>query len=136
MGSCSINGIIGILSQIEDFGLWNPTIDEYKVIPPSPAQSVPYRNCSWLIHGIGYDHVKDDYKVLLRISFYHLSQNDCEYLGLDEENVPWKDVSYDSAWEIYSLRSNSWRKLNINIPMAIPYYELIMMRLILFTYQF
>ncbi|CAI8591528.1 unnamed protein product [Vicia faba] len=125
VGSCSINGIVGIVSLNEDFALWNPTTDECKVIPHSATESVPYRNCSWLIHGFGYDHVKDDYKVLRRVSFYQLSRNDCEYLGLDEENVPWKDVSYESVWEIYSLRSDSWRELNINIPMTIPSYQLI-----------
>ncbi|CAK8530187.1 unnamed protein product [Lathyrus sativus] len=125
VGSCSINGILGIVSQNEGFALWNPTIDEYKVIPPSPAESVPYRNFSWLIHGFGYDHVKNDYKVLWRIDFYQLNRHDCECLGLDEENVPWKDVSYEPVWEIYNLRSDSWRKLNINIPMTIPYIFLI-----------
>ncbi|AET00875.1 putative F-box domain, leucine-rich repeat domain, L domain-containing protein [Medicago truncatula] len=75
--------------------LWNPTTNEFKVIPPSLVLSQPYRE--YVHHLVGYDHVQDDYKVI------------------------WFSIPYDlppsfvSFWEIYSIRSNSWRKINIDM---------------------
>jgi hypothetical protein len=47
-----------------NFILWNPSPNEYKLIPPSPFDSGP----SWYLlvqyHGFGYDNVRYDYKVM------------------------------------------------------------------------
>ncbi|XP_004516882.1 F-box protein CPR1-like [Cicer arietinum] len=61
-------------------------------------------------HGFGYDHVRDDYKMIRRLDFFLDGQAD----------VPF-DEPIDSAsiWEIYSLRSNSWRKLDVDMPSCI-----------------
>ncbi|XP_012575126.1 F-box protein CPR1-like [Cicer arietinum] len=58
-------------------------------------------------HGFGYDHVRDDYKVIRQLDFFVDSQ----------ANVPCEaDVGFAPMWEIYSLRSNSWRKLDVDMP--------------------
>jgi molecular chaperone HtpG len=91
--------------------LWNPAIDELKVIPPSPVESVtPFRVFSPQIHGFGYDGVRDDYKVLRYVQF----NTDTLAHGLSDEHVVWND---EPLWEIYSLRNNSWKKLDIKMPM-------------------
>ncbi|XP_027348432.1 putative F-box protein At5g15660 [Abrus precatorius] len=44
------------------------------------------------LHGFGYDKVSDDYKIICTVA------------------------ALPKAWEIYSLRSDSWRKLDIDMP--------------------
>jgi len=59
-----------------------------KCIPPSP------RNDFYVSHRkFGYDRVDDDYKVLCLVEKYSLG-------------------TY--TWKIYSLRSNAWRKLDVD----------------------
>jgi molecular chaperone HtpG len=115
LSSSSINGIL-CLGQDASRGmvsifrvvLWNPATAEYMVIPPSPDEYVPpYRDPSFMFHGFGYDHVRDDYKLIRYISFFNVTDED--------EDVPWEDRSYDPLLEIYSLRSNSWRILEIDM---------------------
>jgi len=98
------SGINGILClYVEGFNskvvLWNPAIEEYKVIPFSPAFFVPpYVRVMNQIHGFGYDYIRDDYKVIQYVDFH----------------TNMSKVSYDPLWEIYSLKSNSWRKLDLD----------------------
>jgi len=116
LSSVSVNGIL-CLGQDRKRGrvysfravLWNPATAEFRVIPPSPDEfAPPYRNPVFYFHGFGYDRVREDYKVIRYISFFHLSD--------EEEDVPFEDRSYDPLLEIYSLRSNSWRILHVNMP--------------------
>jgi molecular chaperone HtpG len=115
LSSVSVNGIFclakekrGIVTTFQ-FALWNPTTAEVMVIPPSPIESVPpYRNPEVIFHGFGYDNVRDDYKLIRHITFFNVTDED--------EDVPLEDRSYDDLLEIYSLRSNSWRILDVNLP--------------------
>ncbi|XP_045804968.1 putative F-box protein At3g16210 isoform X2 [Trifolium pratense] len=120
VGSVSINGILCLTSMVvEDrkVVLWNPATDELKVIPPSPVESVtPFRVFLPQIHGFGYDGVRDDYKVLRYVQFGQISVLDTLARGLSDEHVAWNEISYEPLWEIYSLRSNLWRKLDIKMP--------------------
>ncbi|KAK2377998.1 F-box/kelch-repeat protein [Trifolium repens] len=105
--------------------LWNPTTDEFKVIPKSPVMFKPFAThvvshdvINFWVHenvlGFGYDRVIDDYKVLHQVSFV------TPRLFREREGgyVPLGDISLEPepVWEIYSLRSNSWRKLDIVMP--------------------
>ena len=78
---------------------WNPTTKKFKIIPPSrdidPNWYVSANN-----HQVGYDHVKDDYEML---RWTHRSPK------IDEDVPLLPDVSFR---EIYSLSSNSWRKID------------------------
>jgi molecular chaperone HtpG len=111
--SVSVNGIFclgqdrrrGIVNSFRAV-LWNPATTESVAIPPSPDEFVPpYRDPFIHFHGFGYDHVRDDYKVIRYMSFFDVTDED--------EDVPWEDRSYDPLLEIYSLRSNSWRTFEI-----------------------
>ncbi|XP_058775584.1 uncharacterized protein LOC131649847 [Vicia villosa] len=84
--------------------LWNPTTEEFKIIPPSLCvsrliESSPHDD-EWpefYVHGFGYDQVNNDYKVVrcVQIPLTH-------YLHI--------------FWEIYSLRNNCWSELKFKMP--------------------
>lgn len=60
------------------------------------------------LHGFGYDQVRDDYKVIRHVMFFPMTDADWE--------ETWKDGYHSSLWEIYSLKSNSWRKVAVDMP--------------------
>lgn len=100
--------------------LWNPTTEDFKVIPPHTSQ--PYAaNASHDVinfhsrdnlHGFGYDRVTNDYKMISYVTFAapRLFRMTGGYVPLGDH------ISLQPLWEIYSLKSNSWRKLDIVMP--------------------
>jgi len=87
---------------------WNLTTKEFKVLPSSPLEFTPpsYETVFISIHGFGYDPISDDHKVI-RHAAHILSFTDSEGCYFPP---------HDSLWEVYSLRSNSWRKLDVDMP--------------------
>ncbi|KAK7401189.1 hypothetical protein VNO78_12510 [Psophocarpus tetragonolobus] len=81
-----------------------PLIRKSFVIPPSPTESIPYGGVVVLFLGFGYDCVRDDYEVIRMVE--HEAQNDD-----DEDQM----VHYEFSWEVYSLKSDSWRQLDVNM---------------------
>jgi hypothetical protein len=141
LGSASVNGTICLYESLSAFHstttLWNPATGEFKLIPPSFQ---PYSNIKFnlLPEGFGYDSVKEDYKVIHNVKDPTDYKDEWIYLPnksdpfwetdvheLDLNDNFWKegefivDSTIDPFWEIYSLKSNSWRKLN-GIDMPIP----------------
>jgi len=106
LGSSSINGIICL--YLESTGivyLWNPSTNECKVTPPSPVEDVPYYiDIMVKYEGFGYDCARDDYKVIRYVCYFEVN---------NLEGIHHREWDFEYFWEIYSLRSNSWRKLNI-----------------------
>ncbi|CAJ2666480.1 unnamed protein product [Trifolium pratense] len=102
--------------------LWKPTTHEFKFIPSSPVESVsPYRESQVFCHGFGYDHIRDDIKIITFTAFAPLWQSPrclqlLQQLGVRREDVPWNEISCEPVWEIYSLRCNSWKKLDFDMP--------------------
>ncbi|XP_045797792.1 putative F-box protein At3g16210 [Trifolium pratense] len=95
MGIVSINGIL-CLNQ--GFGrrlvLWNPTTLEFSVIPRSPFVYVPpHGHPYYELHGFGYDHITNDYKVI-RFIDSNIIVEDYEEI-VDEGRSP-----YETFWEI------------------------------------
>jgi molecular chaperone HtpG len=113
-GFGSINGII-LLHQYCGYKhvLWNPATQKFKLLPLSLVDSyVPddvKRSLTFVsyLHGFGYDFVTDDYKVIRYLFFPDLETMHHRCLG---------NKYFDPLWEIYSLRSNSWRKLDVDMP--------------------
>ncbi|XP_004509871.1 F-box/kelch-repeat protein At3g06240-like [Cicer arietinum] len=99
--SSAINGILCIYDCDNHTKaiLWNPATKEIKVIPPSLGEFSPEFRTVFTLHGFGYDHVSDDYKVIQHVSYFVF------------DGGPWDNVIPDPFWEIYSLKRNSWRKL-------------------------
>ncbi|KAG2384056.1 Heat shock protein [Vigna angularis] len=112
LGSSSVNGILCFfIYQNHSVYLWNPTTGELKVIPHSPVEYVPLDACVRVrCLGFGYDGIQDDYKVIRSVQ--------------PEEAIPeygYTKWDYTHLFEIYSVRSNSWRKLKINITPRVEY---------------
>ncbi|RDX76589.1 F-box/kelch-repeat protein, partial [Mucuna pruriens] len=87
----SVNGILCLYTYKNDYNkivLWNPTTQEFKFIPSALYEYNPFELRFPLLYGFGYDHVTDDYKVIQYNRFYK-----------------------HFTWEMYSLRSNSWKKI-------------------------
>jgi len=108
-GFTSINGILCLLRSY-DFPkvlkvvLWNPAIKGFKIITPSSVElclvQPHFRWFDFCVHGFGYDHLTDDYKVIRHVEL--------------QPTVPPHDLH--TLWEIYSLKGNSWRTLNFDMP--------------------
>jgi molecular chaperone HtpG len=117
LSQTSVNGILCLAKNcVAKCVFWNPTTDEFKVIPSSPflSQLSQSRYVDPMVYfsGFGYDHVRDDYKVIRHLTSYPKTD---DYISDVDE--PWEDdVDFRHMWEIYSLRSNSWRKLDIEMP--------------------
>ncbi|XP_024640686.1 putative F-box protein At3g17620 [Medicago truncatula] len=88
-----VNGILCIISKTVVV-FWNPAPEKVKVIPPSQLEF----SYGIMDHGFDYDHVRDDYKLI-------------QYVDVVE--------CHDPLWEIYSLKSDSWRKMDIDMPIRI-----------------
>jgi len=110
-----INGIVCLYQGREPVViLWNPATEEYKVLPPSPTESpVHYEQDYYYVHGFGHDHVRDDYKVIRYVEHLFVPDDFKD----DMEGEPIR-LLRDNVWEIYNLRSNSWRKLDLDLPRA------------------
>lgn len=89
---------------------WNLSTKEFKVLPPSPLESVPpyYERVFCEMHGFGYDHVNHDHKVVRHVAHCRDLTNYEGYTGY----IP----PHDSYWELYSLRSNAWKQLEVDMP--------------------
>jgi len=76
-----------------------PSIDQVKVIPPGLFGHTPKAVSVIGIeyHGFGYDHVRNDYKVIRHMEIFSINKNEC-------------------FWEIYSLKSDSWKKKDFDMP--------------------
>ncbi|XP_016200455.1 F-box/kelch-repeat protein At3g06240-like [Arachis ipaensis] len=97
-----VNGIICHYERgREVIGLWNPKTDEHKIIPPGISDDEPGFDRHVSVHGFGYDNVNDDYKVVQCV-YYIYGRT------LFEEPVL-------RIWQIYSLKSNCWKKLDLEM---------------------
>lgn len=131
LGSASVNGTLCLYQGLTTV-LWNPSTSEFKIIPPSfkPKEKIEF---TLPPHGFGYDCVTDDYKVIRKVRYPFQFEGD-DWVCLPDKDDPfwetgvhhldlihdfWEEkglivklYDYDPCWEIYSLRSDSWRKLD------------------------
>ncbi|CAJ2661146.1 unnamed protein product [Trifolium pratense] len=112
--STSVNGIFclnqyyrgGDANKVR-FVLWNPATNEFVVLPPSPDESEPRPpdlSSYHSFHGFGYDKVRDDIKVFQYVTLDYYDYNNCP------------PITFDPMFVIYSLRTNSWRIIDIDMP--------------------
>ncbi|KAA8548443.1 hypothetical protein F0562_000127 [Nyssa sinensis] len=96
VGSC--NGLICIAIEEYDIFIWNPSTRKSKRLPNSGMRM---RYGCFMIYGFGYDDSTDDYKV---VGIYCVVGN----VG-----------SYETEVKIYTLRTDSWRRIQ-DFPCGIP----------------
>jgi F-box interacting protein len=100
LGSC--DGLLCLYNGEEEIAIWNPSTRKYRKLPVEEIEFPDYfTSCQYIIYGMGYDPVRDDYKVVRFIQFY----------GQDV----WD--SFDSEVKVYSMKSHSWRRIQ-----DFPYY--------------
>lgn len=51
-----INLTLCLYQDLATIVLWNPTVGKFKVIPPSPIDSIPYVTALVTLHGFAYDY--------------------------------------------------------------------------------
>ena len=96
----------------EKIVLWNPTTQTSTFLPPGLAPGLvesildddddmdfDFDDIFYQLHGFGYDRVTNDYKVI--------------------RNVRFAQAFLEPLWEIYSLRSNMWRELDVDMPYSL-----------------
>jgi molecular chaperone HtpG len=130
LGFGSINGTFCVHGSMIPckIVLWEPATQTMKFLPPGEAESLkssfPYEDeanvhvfVNWYLHGFGYDNVINDYKVIRYVDVY-AEDSLGEYVEDLEEIISLGgiDTNIGHLWEIYSLRSNSWRKLHVDMP--------------------
>ncbi|PNX76934.1 F-box protein [Trifolium pratense] len=99
--------------------VWNPSFEEFKVIPPNLDVFVlPHIvMVASQLHGFGYDYIGDDYKLIRYVEFYP----NHNYVLDGQINVPrlmslLKTIYDYPSWEIYSFKSSHWKKLDLDMP--------------------
>lgn len=97
VGSC--NGIICVAIDEKDVFLWNPATRKSKQLPPAGVEMKPGFYYIW---GFGYSESEDDYKVVGLFCVYGGG-------GLRESVV-----------KIYSLRANSWKRIE-DFSLGVPF---------------
>jgi len=70
-------------------------------------------------HGFGFDHVREDIKIIRHTLFSRIDGHVLRQLGVQRKDVSWNEKSYEPLWEIYSQRYNSWRILYVNMPVCL-----------------
>jgi molecular chaperone HtpG len=83
--------------------LWNPTTEQFHRVPINRARLYYEYEPHYTIHGFGYDHVRDDYKIILYVTYIG---------GLEDYD---QGIPSGPFWDIYSLKKNSWKKLYVDM---------------------
>ncbi|KAL2464595.1 F-box domain-containing protein [Forsythia ovata] len=98
MGPC--HGLFCIYDNNEEFFLWNPATREIKDIPKSPIPFQENKELKITESGFGFDPKTRDYKLI------KLVRNRRYYA----------DPFSDYQVEVYTLSTNSWRKIDVVVP--------------------
>lgn len=86
--SCSYNGIICLCDDEDVFYLWNPSIREFKRLPPAPPRRLAFAKYDKI--GFGYDSISKDYRII-RIVGENLSDDVLPKVHLYSSNTDsWK----------------------------------------------
>lgn len=124
------NGIICLWYSLGDVLLWNPATEESKLVPKFPFESPEGCINRTDVVGVGYDSMRENYKVIRIDSFYadddhyygpfydgdhnlDTSDDDFEITQTSSRFIPCKLVT------LYDLATDSWRKFQDNLTVDI-----------------
>ncbi|AES66326.1 putative F-box domain-containing protein [Medicago truncatula] len=107
IASSSVNGTLCIYDENDyhpTIVLWNPATDELHIVPKDHDYYVisdfsDDRDITYTVHGFGYDNVSDDYKIIRYVDYH------------GKLDTLWQGP----YWEIYSLESNFWETLYVDM---------------------
>jgi F-box interacting protein len=130
-GFGSVNGILCLYddSYSGETILWNPATQTIRLLPYSEViesiesdeeldNDFASLTAETHLHGFGYDDLTDDYKVIRYVTF------EGEHAGYGDISI--EELDYEALypfWEMYSLKSNSWKKLDNDMPPTSLYTE-------------
>ncbi|XP_004495467.1 F-box/kelch-repeat protein At3g06240-like [Cicer arietinum] len=110
LDSGSITGILCLYTGDLRYALWNPTTEEFKIIPQLPREfDSPYITEEVIPLGFGFDQVRNDFKLITNVLF-------C----LQYEDIDYPEFSCE--YRIYNLKSNSWRKIDKDVGFISSFY--------------
>ncbi|KAK9945748.1 hypothetical protein M0R45_011247 [Rubus argutus] len=106
VGNC--NGLLCIYNRFHDndLAVWNPSIHRFRRIPFTPIEIPPSTKGSYPTYGFGFDITNDDYKLVRIVEFHNI---DRKLVG--------------SEVKLYSLRGNSWKRIQSLPCTGISYYS-------------
>ncbi|XP_021844574.2 F-box protein CPR1-like [Spinacia oleracea] len=108
-GPCDgIYYMCGMYSLCNERGLWNPALNEFKLLPclikkPNLAPRLAF-SCYREYYGFGYDRFTKDYKVIIMKGYTDTRRKVSDY-----NDYYYKVTDYPLSVFIYSLRNDSWR---------------------------
>ncbi|RHN41305.1 putative F-box domain, galactose oxidase/kelch, beta-propeller, F-box associated interaction [Medicago truncatula] len=105
----AIHGVICLyeVSNQNNVIVWNPVNGQKHVLPTNHAE-----NCisNVLVHGFGYDHVHQDFKVI-----QYVVNNGVKCLGSRDQS--------NSFWQVYSLVNNKHTKIEVAFSVPFLHYK-------------
>ncbi|KAL4385191.1 hypothetical protein GQ457_15G011640 [Hibiscus cannabinus] len=96
LGYC--DGLLALYNSKTEISLLNPLTRKSQMLPVTEIESPPYL-VLFIVYGLGHDPIFDDYKLVRMVQLYVKDDND----------------SFDYEVKVYSLRTNSWRRIK-NFP--------------------
>lgn len=104
VGSC--NGLVLIVSKFDNIVLWNPSTRNLNKLPTTPLECFTSFKAKYVkeLYALGYDSKHDDYKVVRVVQASVRVDSECLF----------------SETKIYSLKANSWKKVE-DFPYMLPH---------------
>ncbi|KAL0784632.1 uncharacterized protein LOC106432581 isoform X1 [Brassica napus] len=108
----SVNGMIGLTNSPVVLALFNPSTRTIHRLPIEPIDfSERSITLEYVFYGLGYDSMSDDYKVVRMVQSKHK----------DYEGYPLQMKGYPVETKVFSLKSNSWKRIHLCFEVQIPF---------------
>ncbi|CAG7879369.1 unnamed protein product [Brassica rapa] len=115
----SVNGVIGLTNSPVVLALFNPSTRTIHRLPIEPIDfSERSITREYVFYGLGYDSVSDDYKVVRMVQSKHKGY---EGYPLQMEGYPLQMEGYPVETKVFSLKSNSWKRIHLRFEPQIPF---------------
>uniref|UniRef100_A0A1J3IWC1 F-box protein n=1 Tax=Noccaea caerulescens TaxID=107243 RepID=A0A1J3IWC1_NOCCA len=103
----SVNGLVGLTNSPVDMALFNPSTRKIHRLPIEPVE-FPDRLIThkYVLYGLGYDLVNEDYKVVRMIQRKKVHHDDM--------------VGYEI--KVFSLKRNSWKSVHLQFEVQIKFF--------------
>ncbi|XP_059670633.1 putative F-box protein At3g10430 [Cornus florida] len=100
-----VNGILCLFNGGDHVALWNPTLRDFRLLPKLQENSPPYFTINWDSFAFGLDPLTKNYKVVW-IRYFWDDRIDTLY--------------FPPIVAVYTLWTNSWKMIEIDLPLNQP----------------